>query len=176
LGIVPAFVVTGATPAGADAPKQVLAVVVAKDSGIRGMSFYDLKRTYMGVSTSVSGTRVVPFNFASGSRERTGFDKTVLNMSPEEAARYWIDRKIRGLPGSPRAVTPVAVLLKVVARLPGGVAYVDPKDVTAEVKAIPIDGKLPNDPGYPVKFVSNTAQALHGPFAMRERTASNVRR
>lgn len=152
LGLLLAHVVTGAKPAAADAPKQVLAVVVGRGSSVNGMSYYDLKRAFMGESTVASGTRLLPLNFLPGSRERTGFDKAVLKMSPEEVARYWIDRKIRGLPGSPRAVGPVDVLMKVVGRLPGAVSYADPRDVTPDVKVIAIDGKLPADPGYPLTF------------------------
>jgi hypothetical protein len=151
-GLLLTCVSSSATSIAADAPKRVLAIVVARDSSIVGMSFYDLKRAFMGESTAVSGARLVPLNFTPNSRERIAFDTAVLKMSPEEVARYWIDRKIRGLPGSPRAVAPVDVLMKVVSRLPGAVSYVDVRDVSADVKVISIDGKLPSDPGYPLTF------------------------
>jgi hypothetical protein len=151
-GLLLTCVSSSATSVAADAPKRVLAIVVARDSAIGGMSFYDLKRAFMGESTAVAGTRLVPLNFMPNSRERIAFDTTVLKMSPEEVARYWIDRKIRGLPGSPRAVAPVEVLMKVVGRLPGAVSYGEPGNVSPDVKVIPIDGKLPSDPGYPLTF------------------------
>jgi hypothetical protein len=42
------------------------------------------------------------FNHAAHSTDRIGFDQTVLRMGPDEVNRFWIDRKIRGLPGPPR--------------------------------------------------------------------------
>ena len=73
-------------------------------------------------------------------------------MTPEEVSRFWIDRKIRGLPGPPRAVDSLSQLLHLVARTAGGIGYARPAQVTSEVRVIRIDGKLPNEAGYPVQF------------------------
>jgi hypothetical protein len=142
---------TGATPV-VGAAKPALAIVVSRDSSIRDLSFYELKRAFLGENVAAGGKRLIPLNFPPNSRERTAFDKVVLGMSQEEAARYWIDRKIRGQPGSPRAITPVEVLMKVVARLDGAVTYADPRDLNPGVKIVTIDGKGPEDPGYPITF------------------------
>lgn len=136
----------------AAAPKQALAIVVADNSPVRNLSFYDLKRAFLGESTAVGTKRLLPLNFPAGTRERVGFDRAVLGMNEEEIARYWIDRKIRGQPGSPRAITPVDVLLKIVMRLDGAITYVDPGEVRAGLRVVSIDGKLPDDPAYPVTF------------------------
>lgn len=147
---LPAFGTTW--PVEAQTSRRVLAIVVAKDSAVRGLSFYDLKRAFLGESTTAGGARLIPLNFPPASRERVAFDKNVLGMSPEEAARYWIDRKIRGLSGSPRAVTPSDVLLKVVSKLSGSITYVEHHAVGQDLRVVPVDGKLPTDPGYPVTF------------------------
>jgi hypothetical protein len=155
LGLGPLLLAAGigiTHSAGAAAPKQVLAVVASNNSPIRNLSFYDLKRAYLGESTAVGSKRLLPLNFPAGSRERTLFDRAVLGMSQEEVARYWIDRKIRGQPGSPRAITPVEVLLKIVTKLDGAITYVDARDIKPGVQVVTIDGKLPDDPGYPVAF------------------------
>lgn len=142
---------------GATAPTRAknptrLAIVVATDSPITELSSHDLKRIYGGDQVNASGKRVVPLNQGADSPDRLGFDQAVLGLSAEEAARYWIDRKIRGQSGSPKAIDPPNLLLKVVMRLNGSVAYVQPGMVQPGVKVLRIDGKLPEDKGYPIVY------------------------
>jgi hypothetical protein len=72
-------------------------------------------------------------------------------MSPDEVGRFWIDRKIRGQPGPPRAVSSVDLLRRVAASLPGTVAYLRTSEVGAELKVLRIEGKRPGEPGYPLE-------------------------
>ena len=66
-------------------------------------------------------------------------------------ARYWIDRKIRGQSGAPKAVEPVDVYARVVAKLDGAIGYVKVSDLRGDVKVLRIDGKVPTDYGYPIR-------------------------
>ena len=133
--------------------RTVLAVFVAKDSGLQNLKMNELRRIFTNADDSgFSGERNVPFNHTAHSSDRVGFDQTVLHMSPEEVSRFWIDRKIRGLPGPPRAVDSLSQLLRLVSRMTGGIGYAKPDQVTPEVRVIRIDGKLPNDPSYPLNF------------------------
>ncbi len=129
-----------------------LAVIVASDSPITELSIHDLKRLYGGDQVNAAGKRLVPFNQGTDAQDRLGFDQVVLGFTAEEAARYWIDRKIRGQSGSPKAIDPPALLQKVVMRLSGAVAYVQPGSLQPGVKVLRIDGKLPDDKGYPVVY------------------------
>lgn len=140
------------SPVGAGEPKVRLAIVVAKDSPVTNLSIYELKRLYLGERVNAAGKRLVPFNLAPLSRERAGFDKTVLGMAPDAIARYWVDRKIRGESGPPKTVDPADVLQRVVVKLDGGVGYAPLNDLRPDVKTVHIDGKGPNDPGYPLEF------------------------
>ena len=94
----------------------------------------------------------MPFNHTAHSTDRVGFDEAVLHMNPDEVSRFWIDRKIRGLPGPPRAVDSLSQLLHLVGRMTGGIGYARPGQVTNEVRVIRVDGKLPTDGGYPLQF------------------------
>ena len=111
------------------------------------LSLYQLKRLFLGDSVD----ELIALNRDAKGVERIGFDRTVLGMSPEAAARYWIDRRIRGQSGAPKAVEPAAVIQRVVARLPHSVGYVRLKDVSAEVQVVKIDGRKPGDAGYPIR-------------------------
>jgi hypothetical protein len=135
------------------AQRVTLAVFVAKDSGLQNLKMTELRRIFTNADDSgFSGQRNVPFNHTARSSDRVGFDQTVLRMGPEEVSRFWIDRKIRGLPGPPRAVDSLSQLLRLVSRTNAGVGYARPGQLTNEVRVIRIDGKLPTEPGYPLQF------------------------
>jgi hypothetical protein len=126
-----------------------LAIVVARTSPIQGLSQFELKKLYLGTNiTDSSGQRIMPFNQAPSTPDRTLFEERVLGMSADELAQYWIDRKIRGQGGAPKAVSPVDLLQKVVSRLEHSVAYVRLSHVTPDVRVIAIDGNLPGDGAY----------------------------
>ena len=84
--------------------------------------------------------------------DETNFDQVVLGMDAEAVARFWIDRKIRGGSGPPRTVESLTTLRRVVEKLPGAIGYIRPAQLSNEVRAIRVDGKLPEDPGYPVRY------------------------
>jgi hypothetical protein len=128
-----------------------LAVIVAKTSPLSELSSAQLTRMYMGDLVDSGGKRLIPLNRATATEEREEFDQAVLGKSPDEMARYWIDRKIRGQSGAPKAVEPVDVYERVVAKLDGAIGYVRVSDIHGDVKVLRIDGKAPTDRGYPIR-------------------------
>jgi hypothetical protein len=135
------------------AQRVTLAVFVAKDSEVQNLKMSELRRIFTNADDSgFSGQRSIPFNHTARSNDRIGFDLTVLHMSPEEVSRFWIDRKIRGLPGPPRAVDSLSQLLRLVTRTSAGMGYARPSQVTNDVRVIRIEGKLPSEAGYPLQF------------------------
>lgn len=134
-------------------PKVPLAVVVAKSSSLNELSFRELKRLYMGDSINgPNGKKLIPLTQVPVSRDRVGFDRSVLGMSAEAVARYWIDRKIRGQSGPPKAIDSVDALTRVVGNVDGAIGYVRPDQVRGDVKIVKIDGKLPGEIGYRVEY------------------------
>ncbi|HET7539722.1 MAG TPA: hypothetical protein VFK05_07615 [Polyangiaceae bacterium] len=135
------------------AERVTLALFMAKDSSVQNLKMSELRRIFTRADDgSFSGQRIVPFNHTARSSDRIGFDQTVLRMDPDEVSRFWIDRKIRGLPGPPRAVDSLSQLLRLVSHFSGGMGYARPNQITSEVRVIRIDGKLPSDAGYPLQF------------------------
>jgi hypothetical protein len=131
----------------------VLAVVVAKTSSVQALSFAELRRIFTNEGDSdESGQRFVPFNHPPRTTDRAGFDQVVLGMSPDEVSQFWIERKIRGLPGPPRSVDSLSLLLRLITHLPGAVGYARPAQLTPDVRAVRVNGKLPSDADYPLKF------------------------
>jgi hypothetical protein len=126
-------------------------VVVGAQTPLHDISRSELRRVYLGEVTDLHGLRLVALNQAPGTPARVDFDRALLALEPEAIARFWIDQRIRGQGSAPRAIPSVALLLRVLAQLPGGVSYVRKSDLPAAgagVKVLTVDGKKPGEPGY----------------------------
>jgi len=133
--------------------RAILAVVVARNSAVQDLSLTALRRIFTNEGdTDPADQRYVPFNHPPHTTDRVAFDKIVLGMSADEVSQFWIERKIRGMPGPPRSVDSLSLLLRLIARLPGAIGYARPAQLAGEVRAIRVNGKLPNDPAYPLTF------------------------
>jgi len=153
LGALAAYLFVGGTfrPANAEADVPI-AIVVAKNSPITNISLYQLRHLYLGeFVTGPDGKRLIPLNQTMQSRDRLAFDAAVLGMSFEQQATYWIDRRIRGMSGSPRAVDSGDLAQRIIARLDGAVTYLPVTAVRSDVKIVRVDGKLPTDPDYRIR-------------------------
>jgi hypothetical protein len=122
-----------------------LVVVVNRESGPTAISPLDLKRIFLTRMRRFDGGAVTePANLPLGTSERSLFDRSVLQMEPEEVRLYWIDRKVRGgAPPPPRIPSP-SLLLRHVAQHKGGIGYVTAGDVDDSVRIIARvrDGKV----------------------------------
>jgi hypothetical protein len=134
----------------AAADREKLVVVVAKTSSVTNISRVDLKRSFLGDPITVGGARLAPFNAEPNSDERAGFDLGVLGMTPEEIGRFWVDRKVRGQGAAPRSL-PAIHLAKVIAKVPGAIGYLRVDQLTADVKAITVDGVAHDSARYTIR-------------------------
>jgi hypothetical protein len=152
LGALVVVATASASPTLEAGEKVRFAIVVAKDSPVSDIAFYDLKRLYKGDPVNVSGKRLVPLNLPAASDARVRFDQAVLGMNAETVSRYWIDRKIRGQSPPPKALEGPDLVQRVVARLDGAIGYVRLSEVKADVKVLRVDGKTPKDAGYAIEY------------------------
>jgi hypothetical protein len=130
----------------------VLVPIVSASSPVADVSLGTLRRVFTSQPVSgPGGVTFVGFNQPAGARERELFDRVVLGMGPEEAARYWVDQRIRGGVRPPRSVPNVALLRQVVVRYPGAIGYLAVSDLDATVKPVTINGAGPAAPGYPLR-------------------------
>lgn len=127
---------------------DALCVIVGGTSGQQGLDLFTLRRIFLNQPTDdADGHRFIPFNAAPHSGDRLAFDASVLRMGADEVARHWIDQRIRGVQ-SPRTSTSAEITVRVVAKLPGAIAYVRERHLIPQVKVLRIDGKLPSESGY----------------------------
>jgi hypothetical protein len=130
-----------------------LAVIVAPNSKLTNISRDDLRRVFQSERlTDPDGNRLIALNHPPKTVDRVGFDQAVLGMDAEAVGRFWIDRKIRGGSGPPRTVESLATLRRVVEKLPGAIGYIRLAQLTNEVRVIRVDGKLPEDSEYLVRY------------------------
>ena len=78
------------------------------------------------------------------------FDRAVLGLEPEAVGPFWIDRRIRGESSPPRTVPSTDLLLRVVAKLPGAIAYVYAPLTAPGVKALKVANLPAGQTGYPL--------------------------
>jgi ABC-type phosphate transport system substrate-binding protein len=130
-----------------------LAVIVAPTSKVTNISFDELRRVFRGEGGgNGEATPFIALNHPPRSADRVGFDQVVLGMDPIAVGRFWIGRKIRRESGPPRTVASLTTLRRVVEKLPGAIGYLRPGQLSNEVRAIRVDGKLPEDAGYPLHY------------------------
>lgn len=150
--LVLAGMVTGpVTPASPEPAPAGLMVVVKGSSPVRTLTMAQLRQLFgTGRLRAPDGLRLVPINLAPGHKARVRFDRRVLSLEPGDVGRYWVNRKIRGQSGPPRAYAQRRVVLQLAASLPQVVAYVPAGPLPPGVRVVPIDGAPPGQPSYPL--------------------------
>jgi len=134
-------------PRPALAAGEPIAVVVSSNSQQRGLSRDKLRRIFLALPTDDDdGHRFVPINLSQSSGVREHFDREVLNMSPEDAARYWIDQRLRGNK-PPRSAGSLEVCRRAVQEMPGAISYV-PLSAVGSLHVLNIDGRAPSESAY----------------------------
>jgi len=82
------------------------------------------------------GSRIVAFNFPPRHATREEFDRRALHLEPDEVARFWIDRRVRGGHPPPRQIPDARTMLRVVASLETAVGYVASGQADGSVRTI----------------------------------------
>ncbi len=144
-------VVAAAAPGRADDPPPALVAVVGASSPVDNLTRNELRRAFLGEPVSEAGVALVPFNLPPQAPEREAFERRALGMSPDEVGRYWVDRRIRGQGQPPRTLPSPTHVQKVVPKFPGAISYLTSDRLTADLKAVKVDGKTWQDPAYPLR-------------------------
>jgi hypothetical protein len=133
--LVPALDVAMRTTSAVAGTKLCIVVNAANDVGRLGAGEIEAFFTTRKLDFP-SGKRVIPFNFPPRHPIRDAFDRAALHLDPDEAARFWIDRRVRGGHPPPRQVPDVRTMIRVIASLEGALGYVRKEDVTDGVRVV----------------------------------------
>ena len=124
--------------AGAPATSADLAVIVNPAVSVAQLSADELESIFTTSRRNwPDGSSVSVFSYPPDDAVRRAFDSAVLKMSADEAARFWLDQRVRGASyRPPRQVPDPALAARLVAKLPGSIAYVPETFVNANVKVV----------------------------------------
>jgi ABC-type phosphate transport system substrate-binding protein len=102
-----------------------IAVVVNPSNGNSALSKTQLSALYKGkTSTFPDGSTASPVNLPPENDVRQDFDKAVLNMSPDESKKFWVDMKIRSGAAAPPKMSSASAVARHVAKTPSAIGYV----------------------------------------------------
>ena len=89
-----------------------------------------------GLRSWPDGKAITVLNMPLNTPVRTEFDRVVLKMSPEQAARHWLDKLIRGESTPPKQIPSADVLVRLVASHVGVISYVPEEAVRKDVRVV----------------------------------------
>ena len=112
-------------PAAAEKPVGPIAVIVHPKLKHPPRTLVELRRLFLRRQIRWSdGSPVVVLNLPAGTPARATFDRMILGLSPRNAARFWIDQKVRGKGQPPRSIASPRLIMKIVALRKEAIAYV----------------------------------------------------
>lgn len=133
--------------------RQPLAIVVNPKSTVTNLSFNDLRRIFLGEEQFwPDRSKITLLVRAPVARERAVVLDEIYRMDEDQFRQYWIGKMFRAeIAGGPKIVYSSDMAMNLVDAIPGSITFVLASAVTPNSKVIRIDGKLPSDPGYPLK-------------------------
>jgi phosphate transport system substrate-binding protein len=133
-------------------PAEAYAVVVHPATSVSEVSLDQLRRVFLGEQQFWSGgSRVVLFVQAPGTHARSVMLRRLYRMDETEFKRYWIAKTFRNdVAFGPKIVSSSALARRLTATIPGAVSVIPLSAVDASVRVLRVDGRLPDDDGYPI--------------------------
>jgi hypothetical protein len=130
------------------------AVVASPDVPLNNVTVADLRKLFLGDRQFwTSNLRVALVMRAPVARERAMVVWTICKMSESQFGQYWIGKVMRAdCTESPRQFSSNQAAMDMVRTKPGSIAIVNAAQVQGGMKVLPVDGKLPNAPGYKLRL------------------------
>jgi hypothetical protein len=145
--------VSGWTARALGQPAGDVAVVVNPGVPVDNLTFTELRRLLLGDREFwTAGMRVTLLIRAPVARERDAAVREVCQMSEAQFRQHWIGKVFRAdATSGPRIVYSAEMALDQVIRTPGAMTFIEASAAAKGGKILKIDGKLPGQPGYPLK-------------------------
>jgi hypothetical protein len=114
-----------------------IAIVVHPSNGVSSLSPGELEAIFTTRKLYwPNGRAIAAYNLPTRHPVRVEIDRSVLHLEPDQVARFWIDRRVRGGHLPPRQAPTVDVMKRVVASLETSIGYLPASDVGRDVKVI----------------------------------------
>jgi ABC-type phosphate transport system substrate-binding protein len=130
-----------------------VAIVVHPQAAVDNLKFTDLRKIFLGEQQFwPDNSRITLLVRAPQSAERKFVLDRIYRMNEGQFRQYWIAKLFRAeVASGPKIVYSSEMAIELVAAIPGAITFVPAGSVTTGAKVIRVDGKLPSDPGYPLK-------------------------
>lgn len=140
-----------ASPASQAGP--AVAIVVHPGVPVSDISFDELRRIFLGERQFwPDRSKVTLLVRAPKAHERSIVLDKIYRMDEDQFRQYWIGKMFRAeIAGGPKIVYSSDMAMNLVGAIRGSIAFIPASAVSSDVKVLRIDGKLPSDPGYPLK-------------------------
>jgi len=137
---------------GAQAPVDV-AVAVNPDVPVANLTSADVRRIVLGDREFWPGSvRLTLLMRAPVAHERDVILKIVCQMTEAQFRQHWIAKVFRADTAvAPKIVYSADASIDLANRTPGAITFVDAPAATRALKIVRVDGKLPGEPGYPLR-------------------------
>ena len=136
-----------------DVGASSIAIVVHKGTDVDDLSLTELRSIFLAEQQFwADRTRIILLVRAPQSDERDFVLNSIYQMTEAQFRQYWIAKMFRAeVPRGPKIVFSTDMALDLVIAIPGSITFVRADEVTDDVKLVRVDGKLPNDAGYPLQ-------------------------
>lgn len=145
----------GASPReGAAAAHDALAVIVNRTNPVENISFAELRQYFLGERTRwPNGRRVAIALSDAGRPEREAVLRIIYEMREQDFHAHFLRAKFTGeVLEEPRPLETAARIVNFVLLRDGAIGCVRAGEVSPSVKVLRVDGHLPGDPEYRLKF------------------------
>ena len=133
--------------------REPIAIVVNPKTAVTNISFAELRRIFLGEQQFwPDRSKVTLLVRAPVAHERAVVLDEIYRMDEDQFRQYWIGKMFRAeVAGGPKIVYSADMAMNLVDVSPGSITVVLAASVTGSARVLRIDGKLPSDPGYPLK-------------------------
>lgn len=141
------------TPASGRLPvDRSLAIVVHPSNPVENLTMAELRRIFLGEEGHwPDGRRITLVMMEVGEPERKAVLQQICHLDESDYRKAILHRLYTSeLLVSPKTLSNPEHVRKFVFNVPGAIGYLRTADVTESVKVIRIDGRLPDDEGYPL--------------------------
>jgi ABC-type phosphate transport system substrate-binding protein len=151
--LLPGLLLLAPRPAAAQSGAREVAIVVNPRTRVSDLSFAELRRIFLGQQQFWGDrSKVTLLVRAPTNYERDVVLNRIYRMDEDRFRQYWIAKMFRAeVAAGPKLVYSTDMALNLIAAIPGAITFIPATAVTPGVKVLRVDGKLPGDPGYPLR-------------------------
>lgn len=152
------LLVGASVASGSHAQEEAVAIIVNRSNAVESVSFHELVQIFKQDKQFWSSSQKIYLLMMGNPQDGKGDspkDKVlskVYQMSDEELKKFWISRLYGGkITETPKVILTPDSMKRFVASISNAVGFINLSDVDQSVKVLKIDGKGPDDAGYPLK-------------------------